>query len=112
MSKLESYHYVWLESHPTRTEGWLRERLKDGFCIHHIDGDHSNNHPRNLVLIEGQDHRVNLHGFGMPKKRPIKMRTKKIKRDVVRTGPSPWMQEITVDKTTATSRALRRFNRQ
>ena len=35
--------------------------LKAGFDIHHIDGNHSNNAPANLVLIEHKDH-MRLHG--------------------------------------------------
>lgn len=41
---------------------WLRERLKDGFHVHHIDGDHTNDAPKNLVLIDGVDH-MRLHGM-------------------------------------------------
>lgn len=53
---LKSYHQVWLAEHPHRAEKWLRERLADGFDIHHVDGDHENDDPRNLVLIDGGDH--------------------------------------------------------
>ncbi len=56
MRPLESYHYVWLSVHSHRTAEWLRARLKDGFDIHHIDGDHSNDASTNLVLIDGGDH--------------------------------------------------------
>jgi hypothetical protein len=35
--------------------------LKDGFHIHHIDGNHNNNDPKNLAMIEGLDH-LALHG--------------------------------------------------
>ena len=35
--------------------------LANGFHIHHVDGDHSNNNPTNLVLMEGVDHTL-LHG--------------------------------------------------
>lgn len=59
---MEEYHKVWLEAHPERTEEWLQARLKDGFNIHHMDGDHSNNIPANLVLIDGEDH-LRLHGL-------------------------------------------------
>jgi hypothetical protein len=34
---------------------------KQGFDIHHVDGDHDNNDPDNLVLIERYDH-LRLHG--------------------------------------------------
>lgn len=56
----QSYHYVWLEVHPERDAEWLAARLVDGFHIHHLDGDHSNDAPKNLVLIDGVDH-MRLH---------------------------------------------------
>jgi hypothetical protein len=58
------YHLVWLASHPERSEQWLRDRLKDGFDIHHLDGNHDNNEAQNLVLIEHTDHMA-LHGGRM-----------------------------------------------
>ncbi len=60
-NKLEPYHFAWLSTHPERDALWLVERLRDGFDIHHLDGDHSNNEPDNLVLIEAGDH-LRLHG--------------------------------------------------
>jgi hypothetical protein len=53
---VQEYHRVWLEAHPERSEEWLSDRLKDGFDIHHLDGNHSNNDPINLILIDGADH--------------------------------------------------------
>lgn len=53
---MESYHEVWLAQHPERSHEWLQERLNEGFHVHHIDGDHANDDPLNLVLIEGGDH--------------------------------------------------------
>ncbi len=35
--------------------------MRDGFDVHHIDGDHSNNSPENLVLLEHWDH-MRFHG--------------------------------------------------
>lgn len=61
MRKWKPYHDAWLSAHPTRTEGWLRDRLAEGFDIHHLDGNHDNNDPPNLVLIEHEDH-LRLHG--------------------------------------------------
>jgi hypothetical protein len=58
---LKTYHLVWLGSHPNRTEAWLRARLYDGFDIHHLDGNHDNNEPANLALVEHTDHMA-LHG--------------------------------------------------
>ncbi len=59
---LQPYHRVWLSCHPGRTEQWLKERLADGFHIHHADGDHSNDDPNNLIMIEGIDHMLIVHG--------------------------------------------------
>ncbi len=61
-SDLESYHYVWLSAHPERTEEWLRGILAQGFHVHHIDGCHSNDDPKNLVLIEAGDHMMIHNG--------------------------------------------------
>jgi HNH endonuclease len=68
---ISRYHLAWLDAHPHRTKEWLRLRLMDGFHVHHVDGNHSNNNPSNLVLIEGTDH-MRLHGIDM--KRPWKQR--------------------------------------
>ena len=70
---MKSYHAVWLEAHPDRSESWLKERLLDGFDIHHIDGDRENNAPENLVLIEAVDH-LRLHG--RPDMLVVNLRTK------------------------------------
>ncbi len=59
---LQSYHHAWLSAHPGRNEAWLAERMADGFHVHHIDGDHANDAPANLVLIDGVDH-MRLHGM-------------------------------------------------
>jgi hypothetical protein len=55
-SPLDSHHKAWLQAHPERTEDWLRERLADGFEVHHVDGNGDNDHPLNLALVEGRDH--------------------------------------------------------
>lgn len=60
---MKVHHKVWLENHPNRTKEWLQERLDDGFHIHHIDDNHLNNDPKNLVLIEGVDHYASIHGY-------------------------------------------------
>lgn len=59
---LKSYHRAWLEYHPCRTEAWLRERLSEGFHVHHVDRDHANESRENLVLIEAEDHMM-IHGI-------------------------------------------------
>ena len=61
--ELKQYHLIWLKVHPLRTEEWLRQALREGFDIHHIDGDHDNNQSENLVLIECSDH-IRLHNNG------------------------------------------------
>lgn len=62
---LKVYHLAWLKSRPHRSEAWLRERMADGFDVHHIDGDSDNHDPANLVLIECSDHMM-LHYCGGP----------------------------------------------
>lgn len=63
---MKDYHWIWLEAHPHRTEEWLKERMTDGFDIHHVDGDQKNNDPSNLVLIECTDHLMLHAGGGRP----------------------------------------------
>ncbi|MCE5181660.1 MAG: hypothetical protein LLG15_07660 [Betaproteobacteria bacterium] len=58
---MKSYHFSWLGVHPHRSEEWLKEKMAEGFDIHHLDGDHANDDPKNLVLIECLDH-LRLHG--------------------------------------------------
>lgn len=58
---LKPYHHVWLSTHPHRSAEWLTEHLAEGFDVHHINGDHSDDAPENLVLIECADHMA-LHG--------------------------------------------------
>lgn len=57
---LAPYHWAWLVGHPERTAVWLKAKITEGFEVHHVDGDHENNEPGNLVLIEGADH-MRLH---------------------------------------------------
>lgn len=58
---MQAHHKAWLEAHPTRTAMWLVWMIAEGFQVHHVDGNHQNNDPKNLVLIEGVDHH-RLHG--------------------------------------------------
>lgn len=60
---LRSHHLAWLSVHPCRSPQWLAEKLAEGFDVHHADGDHSNDDPDNLVLIECVDH-MRLHNRG------------------------------------------------
>jgi hypothetical protein len=58
---MKDYHFAWLSVHPERTATWLECALADGFDVHHLDGNHENNDPANLVLIDCGDHFM-LHG--------------------------------------------------
>src|SRR3990167_5726450 len=61
---MEPYHFAWLSIHPERSEEWLKQKLAEGFDVHHLDGNHSNDDSRNLVLIECDDH-LRLHGVSL-----------------------------------------------
>jgi hypothetical protein len=71
---MKQYHENWLEAHPHRTREWLEAKCKDGFDIHHLDGNHDNNDPGNLVLIEASDH-MRLHGMDHKGKGILRMHT-------------------------------------
>lgn len=71
MRPLETYHWAWLTAHPERSQEWLRAKLLDGFDIHHIDGNHENDDPANLCLLEHVDH-MRLHGTPMRRGRGTK----------------------------------------
>lgn len=58
---MKDYHEIWLSAHPERTREWLEDKLRDGFDIHHGDGNHTNNDATNLFLIECRDH-MQIHG--------------------------------------------------
>jgi hypothetical protein len=58
--ELKSYHAAWLSAHPDLTKEWLWQKLREGFDVHHLDGDHSNDDPLNLILIYHPDHMM-LH---------------------------------------------------
>lgn len=92
---LEEYHRVWLRAHPLRNESWLRARMSDGFDVHHLDGNHSNNTSGNLVLIECTDHmmlhtggarkmnRIRTHQFRLAKTFPAARTEGKVEREPV-----------------------------
>lgn len=61
MQNLKEHHWAWLSKRPERSPEWLSVKLSEGFDIHHIDGDHYNNAPDNLVLIDREDH-GEIHG--------------------------------------------------
>jgi len=58
---MEKHHEAWLSIHPEWSAKDLYDAISMGFDIHHEDGDHSNNDPSNLLLVEHQDH-MRLHG--------------------------------------------------
>lgn len=68
---LDAHRQAWLDAHPDRDEEWLRQMAREGFDVHHLDGDHGNNDPDNLVLIEHLDHMM-LHLMKMNRLRPVK----------------------------------------
>ena len=102
---MREYHIKWLAAHQDRTAEWLSERLKDGFDIHHIDGNALNNEPSNLVLIEHQDH-MGLHQNGGLGFRQIKF---KYKRPI---GPPSHRLESIVDAQLRMKKQLDKFKRQ
>lgn len=63
------YHWDWLVNHPMREPEWLARRLRDGFDVHHLDGNPKNNDQENLVLIDCEDH-MRIHN-GSPLSRLV-----------------------------------------
>jgi hypothetical protein len=37
--------------------------IADGFDVHHLDADHDNDHPSNLILLETTDHTKTIHAL-------------------------------------------------
>lgn len=54
--KSSDYRAVWLQAHPYVDAAWLDAKIKEGFNLHHVDGNRQNNTPDNLLLIFGPDH--------------------------------------------------------
>lgn len=84
---MKEHHESWLKAHTDRTEEWLNEKLAEGFDIHHLDGNHDNNDPKNLVLIDHSDH-MRLHSS---------LGTFKVSADL-RTGVSERNARVKTDK--------------
>ena len=74
---MEQYHHAWLTANKHRSKQWLQERLEDGFDIHHIDGNHENNDPLNLLLLECADH-SRLHGLPFTRISAAEIRKRKV----------------------------------
>lgn len=49
--------------HRTVWEKTNGRKIPNGYHVHHIDGDRSNNAPENLALVRGSEH-ISLHGKG------------------------------------------------
>jgi hypothetical protein len=75
---MNSHQKAWLKANPHRSAAWLKERLADGFDIHHLDGNHENNDPLNLLLIEVMDH-MRLHDLPLQRISAAKIRSDKKK---------------------------------
>lgn len=94
--ELPPHHVAWLSAHPHRTEEWFRQQTKDGFDVHHLDGNHDNNDPRNLVLIEHTDHMA-LHNGGSHTMGRLKPKTGPRKPRQARRRPSPRIVRAIMD---------------
>lgn len=74
---MKKHHHAWLSAHPECTEEWLSGILSQGFHIHHMDGNHANDDPKNLVLIESGDHMMIHNGASrLIWKPPVHRKTK------------------------------------
>lgn len=66
LAGFQPHQAAWLRAHPERSPAWLRKRLRDGFDVHHVDGNHDNNAASNLVLMEHRDHFM-IHSGSRPR---------------------------------------------
>ncbi len=53
---------AWLTKHPNVSQQWLVGAQSEGFELHHIDCNHDNDSPDNILLIFGRDHKY-IHGI-------------------------------------------------
>lgn len=111
MSPLKPHHAAWLADHPHRTEAWLRGKLADRFDIHHIDGNHHNNNPRNLVLIESMDH-SRLHGGNSlrPLFRQGPEKTKGIPKRSVKVGEGKYLRLLVGERKSSALKTYEEFS--
>lgn len=59
--------------HRVVAEQKIGRRLKRGEVVHHIDGNHLNNHPDNLEVMSQREH-MRLHEMGVPGLPPHRFR--------------------------------------
>lgn len=96
---MKEYHLAWLSVHPHRTEEWLNSMLREGFDIHHMDGNHENNCPDNLVLIEHTDHMAIHGGRALGRLARVGRKKKKRKSVIKLYKGKPWGPVVcTLDK--------------
>lgn len=111
VTALQSYHVSWLTAHPGRGEEWLRRMLREGFDVHHLDGNHSNDAPDNLVLIEHTDHMMIHAGrtlgrlTGKLTGRPPRKRRRTILPRRVGLPPADWVPPVTSDRRSGKTRS-------
>lgn len=103
---MESHHIAWLSAHPERSATWLADRIADGFHVHHMDGNHENNDPQNLVLIESGDHMMLHNGVSRLIWRPPVPKNGGRKKKVV-----PTIEEMRLQLQEAEERDARAANR-
>lgn len=75
---MNKHQKAWLKANPHRSAAWLKEKLADGFDIHHLDGNHDNDDPLNLLLVEVMDH-MRLHDLPLQRILATKIRFDKKK---------------------------------
>ena len=89
-----AHHAAWLAAHPNRAPDWFKARLADGFDVHHIDGDPTNNDPLNLALIEHDDH-MRIHKAPLfSRLRVLPLNKQKPRRAAARKRKSRALREV------------------
>jgi len=70
----------WLQEHRIVVENFLKRRLKEGECVHHLDENKKNNKIENLMIFKSHSEHSKFHtkikqfGFTTPILRQIKNR--------------------------------------
>lgn len=76
----------WIREHRAVVEDFIKRKLEKGECIHHIDGDKTNNQIGNLMLFKNHKEHSSFHnkirqfGFTNPVLRQIRDRWKNQKK--------------------------------